>query len=67
MSPERQSTDLAAGRCVDLFPDYRVAATSFDTGAWLIYPTRRLLPHKVRAAVDFLRSRLGDRHARRAG
>lgn len=50
--------DIAAGRCRDVFPDYRAAATSFDTGAWLIYPTRRFVPNKVRAAVDFLKQKL---------
>lgn len=51
--------DIAAGRCVDLFPDYAVAATTFDTAAWLVYPSRRFLPEKVRVALDFLRERLG--------
>ncbi|MCZ4280686.1 LysR family transcriptional regulator [Kiloniella laminariae] len=49
---------IADGHCLDLFPTYRVTATSFDTGAWLLYPSRNFLPLKVRAAVDFLRPRL---------
>ncbi|WP_211212261.1 LysR family transcriptional regulator [Kiloniella laminariae] len=49
---------IAEGRCQDLFPTYRVTATTFDTGAWLLYPSRNFLPLKVRAAVDFLRPRL---------
>ena len=47
--------DLAEGRLVDLFPDHDVAATSFDTAAWLLYPSRRYLPVKVRAAIEFLK------------
>ena len=48
--------DIAAGRLVNLFPDYQVTATSFDTAVWLLYPSRSFLPLKVRAMVDFLRA-----------
>ncbi len=51
--------DLAAGRLVDLFPDHDVAATTFDTAAWLLYPSKEHLPSKVRAVIDFLRKELG--------
>jgi len=51
--------DLAQGRLVDLFPAYRVTATDFDTAAWLLYPSRTHLPHKVRAMIDFLKQQLG--------
>jgi DNA-binding transcriptional LysR family regulator len=50
--------DLAAGRLVDLFPDFEVAASSFETGAWLLYASRSYIPTKVRAAIDFLRTHL---------
>lgn len=50
--------DVAAGRCFDLFPAYEVAATTFDTAAWLIYPSRTYLPGKVRVAVDYLKEAL---------
>ena len=49
--------DLADGRLVDLFPDRDCTATSFDTGAWAIYPSREFLPQKVRAMIDFLKAR----------
>jgi DNA-binding transcriptional LysR family regulator len=52
------AADLQAGRLVDLFPRYQVAATSFETAAWLLYPSREHLPFKVRAAIAFLRQRL---------
>ena len=50
--------DLAAGRLVDVFPAYHVAASSFDTAAWLLYPSRAFLPNKVRVSIDFLRRKL---------
>lgn len=51
-------TDISAGRLIDLFPSHAVAATSFDTSAWLIYPSRAFLPHKVRVMIDFLKRKL---------
>jgi DNA-binding transcriptional LysR family regulator len=50
--------DIVAGRLVDLFPDHRVTATTFETAVWLLYPSRSFLPQKVRAMIDFLRSRI---------
>jgi DNA-binding transcriptional LysR family regulator len=50
---------IARGRLVDVFPDLRATATTFDTAAWLVYPSRAWLPGKVRAMADFLRERLG--------
>lgn len=50
--------EIARGRLVDLFPDYEATATSFDTGAWLLYPSRRFLPRKTRTVIDFLKHRL---------
>ncbi|MEO0360215.1 MAG: LysR family transcriptional regulator [Pseudomonadota bacterium] len=46
---------IGEGRLVDLFPDRRVAATSFDAAIWIVYPSRRFTPAKVRAAIDFFR------------
>ena len=51
---------IARGDCIDLFPDYRVAASDFGTGVWLVYPSRTFLPQKVRAMITFLKSRLGS-------
>jgi DNA-binding transcriptional LysR family regulator len=50
--------DLAQGRLVDLFPDHDVTATTFDTAAWLLYPSRAYLPRKTRSTIDFLRGAL---------
>lgn len=51
--------ELAAGRLIDPFPQLRVTATNFETGAWLVYPSRDWLPAKVRVTIAFLRSELG--------
>jgi DNA-binding transcriptional LysR family regulator len=50
--------DLATGDLLDLFPDHEAAATSFETGAWLLYPSRQHMPARVRATIDFLRASL---------
>lgn len=50
--------DIKDGHCVDLFPEHDVTATSFDTAAWLVYPSRQFLPNKVRCMIDFLRHQL---------
>ena len=47
--------DLTEGDLVGLFPDYDATATGFDTGAWLLYPSRRYLPRRVRVMIDILR------------
>ncbi len=51
--------DLADGLLVDLFPEHDCAAGDFDTGAWILYPSRIYLPRKVRVMIDFLKSELG--------
>ena len=51
--------DLNEGRLVDLFPGWQVTATTFDTAAWLLYPSRRHLPARTRAAIAVLREALG--------
>jgi DNA-binding transcriptional LysR family regulator len=56
--------DLEAGALVDIFPDHDVTATDFTTAAWLLYPSRRHLPLKTRAGLDFLKARLRAAAAR---
>ena len=46
--------ELRQGRLVDLFPQYRVTGTNFETGVWLMYPSRHHVPGKVRAFTRFL-------------
>lgn len=44
------------GALINVFPNLRATATTFDTAAWLVYPSRSFLPAKVRAMIDFLRT-----------
>ena len=50
--------DIENGRLVDLFPQYQATATTFQTAAWIVYPSRNFLPARVRMAIDFLREHL---------
>jgi DNA-binding transcriptional LysR family regulator len=50
--------DIRAGHLVRCLPAWDVTATTFDTGAWAVYPSRPYLPAKVRAMIDFLRRAL---------
>jgi DNA-binding transcriptional LysR family regulator len=52
--------DIAAGRLIHCLPGWRVTATSFDTAAWAVYPSRAYLPAKTRAMIDFLRTNLAQ-------
>jgi DNA-binding transcriptional LysR family regulator len=42
--------DLAAGRLVELMPEYR----SIELGVYAVYPSRRHVAPKVRLLIDFL-------------
>lgn len=50
--------DIRDGRLINLFPDYEATATTFDTAAWIIYPSRAYLPTKTRAMIDFMKDQL---------
>ncbi len=50
--------EISRGKLVNLFPDFDVTATSFDTGAWFVYPSRNYLPAKIRVTIDFIRQHL---------
>ncbi|WP_179381783.1 LysR family transcriptional regulator [Jannaschia marina] len=51
---------LARDRLTDLFPGLEATATTFDTAAWLLYPSRTYLPAKVRTMIDLMRSGMGQ-------
>lgn len=53
--------ELASGGLLDVFPDHDVTATTFDTAAWVLYPSHSFLPRKTRVMIDFLRERLALR------
>jgi DNA-binding transcriptional LysR family regulator len=46
--------DIRLGRLVDAFPSYDVSGTRFDAKVLAVYPTRKYLPLKVRAFLDYL-------------
>lgn len=54
---------LADGSLIDLFPRYQVAAASFNSAAWLVYPSRDYLPKKVRVMIDYLKNNLPQQFA----
>jgi DNA-binding transcriptional LysR family regulator len=58
---------LAQGALIDVFPDYETTATTFDTAAWLVYPSRSFLPHKVRVMIDFLKDAMHGKQLVSAG
>lgn len=49
--------DIAEGRLFTVLNDYEVSAENFDTGAWLLYPSRQYLPNKTRVMIDFLKEK----------
>lgn len=50
--------DIEKGRLIRLFENYRVSVTDFDTAIWLLFPSRKHLPNKVRVMIDFLKQHL---------
>jgi DNA-binding transcriptional LysR family regulator len=50
--------DLQLATLVDLFPGHQVTATTFETAAWLLYPSASYLPNRVQATMCFLRREL---------
>lgn len=53
--------EVRKGTLVRLFPGYEVAATSFDTAIWFMYPSKAYLPLKVRVFLDYLKLMLPRR------
>lgn len=53
-------SQIKSGELVNVFPQYQVAGSSFDTGAWIIYPNRDYLPKKTRVGIDFFREKIRE-------
>ncbi len=49
--------ELKNGSLVQLFRQYDIAMVDFDSAAWLVYPSRKYLPLKVRVFIDFMKSK----------
>lgn len=54
------AADLQVGTLVNVFPDYAVTATDFNSAAWLVYPSRAYVPLKVRLFIEFLKHSIKD-------
>lgn len=52
--------ELQNGELIDLFPDFDLTATEFDSSAWLLYPSRNYLPLKVRVFVNFMKQKFRE-------
>ncbi len=52
--------ELQVGTLRQVLPAFDVSATDFDSAAWLLYPSRRYLPLKVRVFVDFVKGKFGE-------
>jgi DNA-binding transcriptional LysR family regulator len=50
--------ELRSGKLINVFPDYEVTATDFNTAAWLVYPSRAYIPLKVKVLIEFLKQKL---------
>ena len=54
------ANDLKAGRLIDLLPNYTASPGTEAISAWLIYPSKRFLPRRVRVAIDFLKEHITE-------
>ena len=54
------AADLASGALERVIGDHDVTASDFETGIWMVYPTRKQVPLKVREFSDFLRKSLKE-------
>jgi DNA-binding transcriptional LysR family regulator len=48
--------DLRSGNLVEILPEFQ----SVELGIYIVYPTRKLLPAKVRALINFLVERFAE-------
>jgi len=49
-----------AGRIQRVFPDWEFSMFPSETAIWLLYPQKKILPHKVRTFIDFIKEKIGD-------
>jgi DNA-binding transcriptional LysR family regulator len=53
-------SELSNGSLIRVLPEYEATIENFDRAGWLVYPTRRYVPLKLRAMIEFLQSELGS-------
>jgi DNA-binding transcriptional LysR family regulator len=46
--------DLTKGSLVHLLPDWKVTGNYTDTAVWLVYPSRKFVPAKTTAFIEYL-------------
>jgi len=46
--------ELASGTLLNIFPDYEVSATDFESSVWVVYPSKEYLALKSRVFIDSL-------------
>jgi DNA-binding transcriptional LysR family regulator len=51
---------LRDGSLLSVFPNMQVAATQFNTAAWLVHPSRNQVPLKVRVMIEFLKQHIRE-------
>lgn len=54
---------VSAGQLVPMFPEHDASANDFDTALWMLYPSRRLIPQRTRAAIAFFTKALAEASA----
>jgi len=47
------------GNIQRIFPDWEFSMFPSETAIWMVYTQRRILPHKVRAFIDFIVEKVG--------
>jgi len=52
--------ELRSGKLIQLFSDYDTAMADFDNAVWLVYPSRKYLPLKVRVFIDFMKDKFRE-------
>jgi len=58
--------DIKAGRLITILDQYEAAAQDFNSGVWMLYPSRRFLPNKTRIMIDFLKQKVEEQEAMHA-
>ena len=52
--------ELKGGQLVEVFASYESTPTEFGSAAWLVYPSRDMLPARMRAFIDFMKENFGS-------
>ena len=61
------SRDMKIGTLVPLFRDLEASISGFDTAAWVVYPSRKYVPARLRVFIDHLKSQPRDGLPRSSG